>query len=111
MPWWFANRRAQQHPVRVLTAAARRLDLENKKEARQMRELRQGWQSDAWTYRDSIGELRYAVNFLANCTARMRVYPAAYPLHGESDDPQNLADVENVPQEVIDLANQAISEL
>ena len=111
MAWWFADRKTQERPLRVLTAASRRLDLEDKKEARQMKELRQGWQSDAWSYRDAIGELRYAIQFLANCTARMRIFPAAYPLAGESDDPIPLSEMENVPPEVIALTEQAISDL
>jgi hypothetical protein len=111
MAWWFRDRRPHT-PIRVLTAAARRLDLENRKEARQMRELRQGWQSDAWTYRDTIGELRYAINFLANCTARMRLYVAAYPVDlGETDDPKDLEDVEGIPPEVQVMANAAMREL
>ncbi len=105
-------RTSQDDPsLRVLTAAATRLNLEDKKEARRMRQLRQGWQSDAWAYRDAIPELRYGTQFLANCAARMRLYPAAYPLDGESDNPVRLAEIANVPPEVSAAASQALADL
>lgn len=94
-----------------LTSSAARLDVSDKGEAKVQRMLRQGWQSDAWAFRDSIGELRYAVKFLANCTARMRVYPAIYPLGGESDAPVALDKAPDVPAQVISAAGQAISDL
>lgn len=104
---------AGQARIRVLTASATRLKLEDKKEARQQRALRQGWQSDAWNARDSIGELRYAVGFLANCAARMRLYPAAYPTTGESDVPVPLEQVAGGPitPNVVALAQRAMGDL
>jgi hypothetical protein len=97
--------------VRVLTASARRLNLKDAQQARAMRAFRQGWQSQAWDYRDAIGELRYAINFLANCAARMRLFPAVLPLTGETDEPVPIDQVEDVPSEVVDLCYQAIRDL
>lgn len=95
-----------------LVAAAARLNLADRPEAARQMRLRQGWQLNAWAYRDSIGELRYALNFLANCAARMRVFPAAYPLGGESDNPVALNELEEtVPAEVIVAADEAIKAL
>jgi hypothetical protein len=76
---WFRKSAPAEPKLRALTASATRLNLRDRKQTRQMRVLRQGWQEDAWGYYDSIGELRYATEFLANCTARMKLYPAAYP--------------------------------
>jgi hypothetical protein len=101
----------RQPGLRVLTASSRRLDLKNKTEARQFRALRQGWQADAWNARDSIGELRYAVQFLANSASRMRLFVAAEPSEGESDDPISLDKVEGVPPEVAEVATQAMRDL
>lgn len=107
---------ARLHTVRShgssLTAAATRLDLSDRKEAARQMRLRQGWQLNAWAYRDSIGELRYALNFLANCAERMKIFPACYPIGGESDNPVPLADLdEQVPAEVILACAAAISAL
>jgi hypothetical protein len=101
----------RQHGLRVLTASSRRLDLTNRTEARQFRALRQGWQSDAWNYRDTIGELRYAIQFLANSASRMRIFVAAEPAEGESDNPIPLGDVEGVPPEVLEVATEALRDL
>lgn len=98
-------------PRGALRASATRLDVSDRQEAKVQRMLRQGWQSEAWNFRDQIGELRYAVNFLANCTARMRVYPACYPIGGETDDPVSLSEAEGVPPEIVSLCGQAMRDL
>lgn len=111
---WLERRRKRGRydpRIRVLTASARKLDLKSAQEAREMRIFRQGWQSDAWAMRDAIGELRYAINFLANCAARMRLYPAALPLSGETDDPVPIDEVEDMPSEVKVLCTEAIRDL
>ena len=111
---WFQGRRSNsasvRRPTRALTAAATRLDLGNRTEARRQRALRQGWQLEAWAYRDSIGELRYAVNFLANCMARMKVYPAAYA-EGETDEPVPLSVEMGAPAELVAACEQAMKDL
>lgn len=111
---WFRKAeepRRRRLGLRVLTAASTRLDLEDRREARRMRALRQGWQLEAWAYRDSIGELRYAVNFLANCAARMKIFPAAYPQGGEADNPVPLADLGDCPPEIVAACGQAMTDL
>ena len=85
-----------------LASSAYRVDAADKREAKVQRMLRQGWQSDAWNYRDSIGELRYAGEFLANCTARMRIFPAIYPIGGESDDPVALDKAPGIPSVILE---------
>lgn len=95
-----------------LVAAAARLNISDRQQAARQMRLRQSWQLNSWGYRDQIGELRYALNFLANCASRMRIFPAAYPLGGESDDPVAIADLEEtVPAQVITACAQAITAL
>jgi hypothetical protein len=112
---WFGGRRPTNGSnTKVLTAASMRLNLDSRKQARQMRALRQGWQLEAFAYRASVGELRYAVNFLANCASRMRIFPAAYPLGGETDSPIALADLaeeEQVPADILAACKQAMIDL
>jgi hypothetical protein len=107
---WFGKRQKQQG-IRVLTAAGKRIDVGDRHEAMVMRALRQGWQADAWNYWASIGEIHYAVKFLANCAARMQLYTAAYPNEGETDKPAPLAEVAGIPPEVASIAEQAMLEL
>ena len=45
---------AVRRRVRVLTAAAQKIDLDSKEDAQRQRMLRQNWQLQAWTYYDSI---------------------------------------------------------
>src|SRR6185312_8252771 len=109
---WFRRKAGERKPtLRVLTAASTPIDLQDRVQARRERALRQGWQSDAWTYRDAIGELRYAIQFLANCTARMRFYPAAYPADGETDNPVPISEITDAPSGLAELCDQAMSQL
>lgn len=108
---------------RVLTAAATRINVDNRVEVRRQRSVRMNWQLDAFTYRNTIGELRYAINFLANCSARMRLFVAALPDQADfsttqttstevqSDMPVDIAQLAGVPPEVIAACNQAMSDL
>lgn len=105
------RRKPQARPVRVLTASARQLDLKNKTEAHQLRALLQGWQSDAWNFRDSIPELRYAVQFKANAMSRMRLFVGVEPEAGESDKPIPLDEATGIPEEVVSIATQALMDL
>lgn len=107
----FLRRKRTEQPLRVLTAAATRLDLENRDETRRQKKLRQGWQLEAWNYRDEIPELHYAIDFLANCVRRMKLYVAAYPNMGESDDPLPLDEVDGIPSSLQTVASEAIRDL
>lgn len=63
---------------RVLTAAGTRIDITNRDSVRALATSRTGqaWQSDAWGYRDMIGELRFAGQFKARAVARVKYFPA-----------------------------------
>ena len=93
---------------RAIVAAAHTIDLHNRAEARKQRALRAPWQRDAFVYRNSIGELRYGTNFLANAAARMKVYVAARAADGESNLPLPITDPSlGAPPEVIEAARLA----
>lgn len=75
-------------PLRVLRADGQRIDLTNRDSGLMLVATRQAWASQAWAYRDLIGELRYAIRLLSRSVARVRFYPAearAWP-----DDPAPL---------------------
>lgn len=102
------RKQGQPRGLRVLAASSRRLDLSSKTEAKQLRALRQGWQADAWNYRDSIGELRYAIQFLANAAARMKLFVACEAQGGEDDEPKPLAEMVGIPEQAVSVAAQAM---
>lgn len=110
------KRNEGQKALRVLTAAATRINLNNEADVNRQRDLRQMWQLDAFTYRNSIGELRYAVNFLANCAARMRLFVAALPDDGETDVPVDITKLaedpaNGVPPELVEACASAVRDL
>jgi hypothetical protein len=107
----WSRRERSQGKLRVLTAAATRVNIDNAVEVRRQRSVRQNWQLDSFTYRNTIGELRYAVNFLANCAARMRIYVAALPSTGETDMPVDITELPEVPPELIAACAQAMVDL
>ena len=96
-------------PSHALVAAAHMINLDSRAEARKQRSLRAPWQRDAFVYRNSIGELRYGTNFLANCAARMKVFVAARAELGESNMPLPIDHPDlGAPQAVIQAARMAI---
>lgn len=68
--------------LRVLRADGQRVDLTAKNAGTRLALVRQEWQTDAWTYRDLIGELRYAQRLLARSVAKVKFFAAELP-----DDP------------------------
>ena len=80
--------RQRQGMLRVLRADGQRVDLTARDAGTRLLLTRQDWQADAWTYRDMIGELRYAQRLLARSVAQVRFFAAEireYP-----DDPVEL---------------------
>ena len=71
----------------------------------------QGWQADAWNFRDSIPELRYAVQFKANAMSRMRLFVGVEPEVGESDTPVPLDEATTIPEQFKAVASQALTDL
>src|SRR5665213_2576214 len=102
----------KNRPFRALTAASSEIEVGNKVEAQRQRMLRQNWQLQAWTLHDSLPELSYGHGFLAHCASRMRLFPAAYPLIGETDKPLDINDpLLETPPEVIAACTNAMTDL
>jgi hypothetical protein len=81
----------------------------NRTEAARLTKLRQAWQEDAWAYRDSVGELRYATTYLGNAARRVKLFPAAY-MPGELD-PIPLEQIDECPANVLAAATDAMERL
>lgn len=98
--------------LRILEASSQVLSVGDRTTTRKQMKLRQGWQSQAWDLRDIVPELRYAVNFKSNCSARMRLYVGAYDANaGEDDVPKRLDQLQGVPPEITEAAQTAIKNL
>lgn len=84
---------------RVLTAAATRVDLTAETLNIAKRRRAQAWQADAWVYRDAIGEVRYALDWLANIKSRLRLYVGIVVNADEMPTPIDLATAPPVDKE------------
>lgn len=73
--------------ARVLRAAGQRIDPAARESLKALSKSikQQSWQQEAWGYRDLIGELRLAVQFLSRAVCRVTFFPAQ--LNPESDQP------------------------
>lgn len=69
---------------KVLKASGMRVQSGNHDTIRALAAVRQEWQSDAWGYRDMIGELRFALQFRSRAVARVK-YMAAQVVPGEDE--------------------------
>ena len=76
-------------PLMVLRADGQRLDLTSRATGTLLVAQRQSWQTDAWDYRDMIGELRHAHQLLARSVAQSRFFAAEFRAH--PDDPAELS--------------------
>ena len=94
-----------------LTAAGATLNLRSRKEAMRVRQLRQGWQNDAWAYRDTVPEINFASRFLSNCASRVRIFPAVYASGAYDDMPVPLEEAQGIPPSVIASALSAMNDL
>lgn len=75
----FGTKKAPPRAGRVIRASGLRIDLgadKGRDTIKAISATRQDWQSDAWGYRDQIGELRFAVQFLARAVSRVKFMPA-----------------------------------
>lgn len=69
---------------RVLKASGLRIQAGSRDSIAALAQTRQSWQSDAWGYRDDIGELRFAVQFRARAVSRVK-YMVAQVMPGEDE--------------------------
>lgn len=106
------SRQIRGRHSKLLTAAATRIDLQSKEDAQLQRKVRQNWQIQAWTYYDSIPELGFAIEFMAHCAARMRLFVAVLPEIGETGTPVDVHnEAMNVPPAVIEACDNALRDL
>ena len=98
---------------RPLTAAAAQVNLQDKGEAELFKARRQSastsWQSEAWEYYDSIGEIKYAFNLVASVVSRIRLYAAA--IQNPSEAPAPIDSVTKVDERLAAAAQRALDRL
>jgi hypothetical protein len=98
---------------RSLTAAAAQVNLQDKGEAELFKARRQSastsWQSEAWEYYDSIGEVKYAFNLVASVVSRIRLYAAA--INSPSEAPAPIEAVDAVDPRLAAAAQRALDRL
>jgi hypothetical protein len=98
---------------RPLTAAAAQVNLQDKGEAELFKARRQSastsWQSEAWEYYDSIGEIKYAFNLVASVVSRIRLYAAA--VQNPSEAPAPIDSVSKVDGRLAAAAQRALDRL
>ncbi len=98
---------------RPLTAAAAQVNLNDKGEAELFKARRQSastsWQTEAWEYYDSIGEIKYAFNLVASVVSRIRLYAAA--VNNPNEAPAPIEDVSKVDSRLSAAAQRALDRL
>lgn len=98
---------------RPLTAAAAQINLQDKGEAELLKARRNSastsWQSEAWEYYDSIGEVKYAFNLVASVVSRIRLYAAA--INNQDEAPAPIDDVDKVDPRLAAAAQRALDRL
>jgi hypothetical protein len=98
---------------RPLTAAASQVRLDDKAEAELFKARRQSastsWQSEAWEYYDSIGEIKYAFNLVASVVSRIRLYAAG--VGSPSDTPAPIDSVPTIEPRLAAAAERALDRL
>lgn len=72
----FGRKQPPARPGRVLAASGMRIQAGNPETIRALAASRQSWQADAWHYRNQIGELRFANQFLARAVSRVKYFAA-----------------------------------
>ena len=98
---------------RPLTAAAAQVKLDDKTEAELFKARRQSastaWQTEAWEYYDSIGEIKYAFNLVASVVSRIRLYVAA--IDNPSEAPAPIQDIDSIDGRLKAAAHRALDRL
>lgn len=90
---FLGRRRETAAPARVLVASGRRVDLSATTTGPQGKKRIRPWQEDAWAYRDSIGEIRYAMGFLKYACSKVRLIAAVTSADGQDPVPLDESDI------------------
>lgn len=87
------------------------LDIGDRAEAQRLAQVRQAWQGEAWVYRRTLGELRYAVKYLGNSCMRLRLF-AGVRMPGATT-PVELSETQDhgLPSDLVAAAEEAMTEL
>jgi len=94
--------------ARAFVAAATRINLRDRIEAKRQGAKPQGWQADAWDAFDEVPEIKESVWRLGNQMAKLRIYPAIVV----DDDVVPVDDpLSGVPPEVAAAATQELARL
>ena len=108
-----AARPAAFSTPRSLTAAAARINLDDKGEAEKFRTRRHtgssSWQSEAWEYYDAIGEIKYAFNLVASVVSRIRLYAAV--VDNPAEAPQSVRTTNGIDANLAHAAERALARL
>lgn len=75
---------------RALTGSAERLTLDKSAANKVEKRTTSAWQTAAWQYLDSIGEIHFAFNLIGQVMSRVRLYPAI--VHDSDQPPVNIED-------------------
>lgn len=96
---------------RPLTAAAQRVQLDDKAEIERFKARRSGdvWQTTCWEYYDAIGEIKYSGGLVGSIMSRVRLFPAGVT----SDDtiPSALDEIDDLAPGVEEAARRALYSL
>jgi hypothetical protein len=98
---------------RPMTAAATKVNLNDKGEAEHFRVRRQAysaaWQSEAWEYYDAIGEIKYAFNLVASIVSRIRLYAAV--VDNPAETPVSVRSSTKIDDRLAAAAERALKRL
>lgn len=98
---------------RPLTAAAAQVRIGDKGEAELFKARRQSasssWQTEAWEYYDSIGEIKYAFNLVASVVSRIRLYAAV--VDDPAEAPVSVEKSNTVDTQLAEAAKRALNRL
>lgn len=102
---------AEQQRRAAITAAARPVNRSDRRESDRIARRRQssGWQDDSWAMYDTIGEIKYGFNLVANAISRIRLLPAVLSEGGS--EPVYVHDVPDLTPGLADAAVRAVARL
>lgn len=78
--------RSNNHP-NALVAAGSRVNPDDRSEVKRTLDRRQAWQEEAWDSFDAVGEVKQALNFMANALRKVRLFVAERPPDDPDGDP------------------------
>lgn len=94
------RRRNKPPSPNSLVASAQVISSPNGNVAKSSITHHKGWQTDAWDYYDTIGELRFGVSWISNAMSRVNLVAARPPIAaGDEPMPIDLNDEEITPAE------------